>query len=729
MMDRTAAPKLLVASFLILACQAGLHPRLIAAGQAPATGRYALRAGACAIDVSPASFPVLINGGFLQASATKVNDRLFARCLVLEDEATRLAIVIVDSCMMPRDLLDRAKEMARDRTGIRTDRMLIAATHTHSAPAAMGALGCPADHGYATFLPGRIAESIVRANANLAPARVGWGAIDDDRHTFCRRWIRRPDRMLEDPFGQKTVRANMHPGHVNPDVIAPSGPVDPAVTVLSVQTTEGRPIAVLANYSQHYFGASPVSADYYGRFAAALARKIGVEQGSQPFVGIMSQGTSGDQMWMDYARPRNDPGIERYADEVADSAFQAYKAIPAYHDQVPLAMAETMLTLRRRVPDDERLRWARAIVARMGDRAPRDLPEVYAREAIALHEDPKRELKLQAINIGGLGITAIPNEVFALTGLKIKARSPLLLTMNLELANGSEGYIPPPEQHVLGGYTTWPARTAALEVQAEPRIVATVLGLLERVAGRPRGNNAPSKTDYAEHALAARPLAYWKLDEMEGPGALDATGREHEMRFENGIAFFLPGPDLPGLRDGGRISRAVHLTGGRLVSGPVVPAESYTLEFWFWNGLPNDARPVTGYLFARSAHGKAAEALGLGGSSGAPGRLFLSRGGSASRFTGKTEISLRTWHHLVLTRIGGRATAYLDGSPGPEIVADLAPDLEAGSGTLIIGGRDDHEATFEGKIDEVALYDRPLSPTEIAEHFRAARDENGEADR
>ena len=454
--------------------------------------------------------------------------------------------------MMPRDLLDRAKEMARERTGIPTDRMLIAATHTHSAPAAMGALGCPADPAYVAFLPERIAESIARAAANLVPARIGWGVIDDDRHTFCRRWIRRPDRMLDDPFGHRTVRANMHPGHVNPDAIAPAGPVDPALTILAIQTSEGRPIAVLANYSQHYFGASPVSADYYGRFATAFARRIGADQGSRPFVGIMSQGTSGDQMWMDYARPRNDPGIERYANEVADSAFQAYKTIATYHDRVPLAMAETTLALHRRVPDDDRLRWARATVARMGDRPPRDLPEVYAKEAMALHQNPDRELKLQAVRIGGLGITAIPNEVFALTGLKIKARSPLPLTMNIELANGSEGYIPPPEQHALGGYTTWPARTAALEVQAEPTIVATVLRLLEQVADRPRRSIVPSKTPYAQHVLATRPLAYWRLDEMEGSRAFDATGHEHEMRFENGIAFYLPGPDLPGLRDGGR---------------------------------------------------------------------------------------------------------------------------------------------------------------------------------
>jgi hypothetical protein len=73
--------------------------------------------------------------------------------------------------------------------------------------------------------------------------------------------------------------------------------------------------------------------------------------------------------------------------------------------------------------------------------------------------------------------------VFAITGLKLKAQSPLMPMMNLELANGAEGYIPPPEQHYLGGYTTWPARTAGLEISAEPRIVEALLGLLEQVAG------------------------------------------------------------------------------------------------------------------------------------------------------------------------------------------------------------------------------------------------------
>ena len=66
------------------------------------------------------------------------------------------------------------------------------------------------------------------------------------------------------------------------------------------------------------------------------------------------------------------------------------------------------------------------------------------------------------------------------------AQSPLRPTFNVELANGSEGYIPPAEQHPLGGYTTWPARTAGLEVGAEAAITEAVLTLLERVAGKKR---------------------------------------------------------------------------------------------------------------------------------------------------------------------------------------------------------------------------------------------------
>jgi hypothetical protein len=694
------------------------------------------RAGACAVDIAPVSFPVLVNGGFLESQAGKIKDPIRAKCLMLDDGTTRLAIVVVDTCMMPRELIDRAKSLAREKTGIRSDRMLVSATHTHSAPAAMGALGCRADENYVRILPGLIADSIERAARNLEPARIGFNTIVDHAHTYCRRWIRRPDKMLDDPFGERTVRANMHPGYLNADVIGPSGPVDPQMIVLSVQSRSGRPIAVLANYSMHYFGAEPISADYYGRFASALAREIGAQAVEPSFVGMMSQGTSGDQMWMDYGGSKRDLGLDAYGAEVAKVAHQAYQSIN-YRDHMPLGMVETTLVLDRRIPDLKRLAWAKTIVDQMNARAktndkapvPLSQQEVYAREAIYLNEEPRRELKLQAIRIGGLGITAIPNEVFAITGLKIKMQSPFDTTMNVELANGSEGYIPPPEQHRLGGYTTWPARTAGLEVLAEPRIVAGMLSLLEQVAEKPRRIEPTYHYPYTEAILASQPFAYWRLDDIDVKSAVDSSKNGRHASYEGGVALYLPGATLAGSPTDHSINRAVHFAGGRLSAAIDGVGENYTVELWFWNGLPTDVRPITGRLLSfglQQARGMKGFELGIGGTSGVPGCVYFSSASATTKIlTGKTRLAQKSWHHLALVRKGRQVAVYLDGNPEPEISEESEMDESAGVKTISVGGRGDGLAGFEGKIDEVALFDRALSAQEIAGHVRASRNGTG----
>ena len=118
------------------------------------------------------------------------------------------------------------------------------------------------------------------------------------------------------------------------------------------------------------------------------------------------------------------------------------------------------MQLDYRVPDAQRLEWAKRIVEGYGDRLPETQLEVYAREQLILHERQYTEIVVQAIRIGDIGITTTPNETYALTGLKFKLQSPLTKTMVIELANGGDGYIPPPEQHHLGGYNTWPARSS-----------------------------------------------------------------------------------------------------------------------------------------------------------------------------------------------------------------------------------------------------------------------------
>ncbi|MBN2313441.1 MAG: hypothetical protein JXM79_05890 [Sedimentisphaerales bacterium] len=446
------------------------------------------RAGAYAIDITPLELPVLVNGGVRERTANEVHDPLHARCLVLDDGTVQLAIAVVDSCLIPRSLLDEAKALAQKNTGIPTERILISATHTHSAPSVFACLGTDCDEKYARWLPGKIAEGIRLAQKNLEAARVGWAVGRNETNVHCRRFLMKPGTALTNPYSDKRQdRAQMNPGHGNTNAIRQTGPSDPAVTILSVQTHDGRPLALLGNYSTHYAGAPALSADYFAVFARIIGELIGAEGEKPTFVGIMSNGTSGDANCYDFTRAkRRTYDHVSVGRDIAESAFEAYKAIE-YHNWAPLEMREQKLVLNIRMPTAEEVTKAREFMKTYAGRKPQNWQEVYARETVLMSEmPPTREIKLQAIRIGDLGIAAIPCEVYGSTGLAIKAASPLDVTMNISLANGCEGYLAPPEQHKLGGYTTWRARSSCLEEMAEPKIKAAMVGLLVDVASADR---------------------------------------------------------------------------------------------------------------------------------------------------------------------------------------------------------------------------------------------------
>lgn len=691
-----------------------------------------IRAGAAAVNIDPPTLPVLRNGGFLQKVANRVVQPLFARSLVLEGGGERIAICVVDTCMVDRELCDRAKALARERTGIREDRILISATHTHSAPSAMRALGCPADPEYPAFLVPKIAESIEEAAAVVRPARAGWAVADAGHYTNCRRWIYLPHKMREDPFGRISVRAMMHPGHANPDTAGPSGPIDPDLTVLSLQDREGRPLAVLGNFSMHYYGATELSSDFTGEVCRLLEESLGKGAGEgTPFVALMSQGTSGDLHFMDYALPADQQpfkgkpdGFARYCRGLADLALEAVRG--AEHlPGLSLAMAEARLPLKRRFPDEARLAWAAPIVAGIQG-VPKDQREVYAMEAQWIRDHPEAELKLQAIRIGDWGIAAMPNEVYGITGLKIKMQSPLRPMMNIELANGAEGYIPPPEQHHLGGYTTWPARTAGLEVDAEPKIVDAALGLLEDVSGKLRREARVARGAGAAQVLGAGPWAYWAMDLHGGTRVPDATGQGRDAVLERGYALFLPGPGGEAFSPAECGNRAVHFAGGRMRADLPELGDRYSVSFWFWNAMPHDARPVVGYLFSRGADGSSeGDHLGIDGRASTRGRLLFYNGDTRREaLVGRTELELKRWYHVALEREGSRIRVYLDGDPRAEIDAE-ATVTRPGKSVLFVGGRSDGMFGFEGKIDEVAVFGRALGANEVAGFCEASAPAKG----
>ncbi|MBC8353941.1 MAG: hypothetical protein H8E66_18245 [Planctomycetes bacterium] len=676
-----------------------------------------LQAGAAVVDATPIQLPVFVNGGLTSRSLDIVKTKINVRSIVLDDGESRIGIVVVDSCMMSRPFLDEVKQLASQRTAIRPDHLLISATHTHSAPASMGCLGTDADATYVPYLREKIAEALAAAEANLEPARVGWGVANAAPFTALRRWIRRPDRIADDPFGNPTVRANMHAGRNWDDVTGESGPEDPDLSLISIQAKSGRPIAVLANFSMHYFsGERGLSADYFGLFADGLRSRIAPDDTADaPFVGIMSHGCSGDIWRRDYANPpaagTEEPNIEGYANGLLAVAMKAYESI-SYDENADLAMAEARMELKYRVPDKQRLEWAQKIIEGMGDRPPKSQQEVYAIEQVILHERQSTEIVVQALRIGNIVITTTPNETYALTGLKLKLQSPLPQTMVIELANGGDGYIPPPEQHLLGGYNTWSARSAGLEVQAEPKIVAAGLRLLESVAGKSRRAFEQSTGGGAAAILAAKPKAYWRLDEFAGPHASDLSGHDHNAVYEPGVAYFLAGPRTDLFCDTNEENRAVHFAGGRLRARAGKLGNQYSVSMWFWNGMPTDARNVTGWLFSRGhdfSEGVGGEHVGIGGVENHPGQLVFHDG--EKLFAGQAVIERWTWNQLLFIRDGTRVRIHLNGAATPEI--DISTGERGNVPQLFFGGHCSGDASWEGRLDEIAVFDRMVSVAEL----------------
>jgi len=678
------------------------------------------KAGAAAVDITPVKLPVLVNGGMTSRSVDKIKTRIHARAIALSDGKEQIVIVVADSCMMSRPLLDEAKALAAKRTGIPTNRMLISATHAHSVPSSMGCLGTDPDPAYVPFLRDKLVEAIVTAQAALEPARVGFAKGNAAEFTALRQWIRRPDRIMEDPFGNMTVRANMHAGRNWDDATGEAGPQDPDLSLISIQARDGRPLAVLGNFSMHYFGDKDISADYYGLFCEGLKQRIAPEAvpGKAAFVGIMSHGCSGDIWRRDYTRPEswNDKlTIDDYAKGLVDIAMTAYKSI-RYRDGVDLAMAERRMTLNYRVPDKQRLEWAERIVAGMTNRLAKTTTEVYAREQIILHERQKTEIVVQALRIGDIGIATTPNETYAVTGLKIKAASPLPHNMVIELANGGDGYIPPPEQHLFGGYNTWAARSAGLEVTAEPKIAETAIGLLEKVSGQPRREWKLSDGPAARAVLALKPAAYWRMDEFTGPHASDASGYGHDAVYEREITYYLEGPCSKNFCGEGELNRAPHFVGGRLCARLGGLGERYSVSMWLWNGMPNDGRDVSGWFFSRDHnHGLGAygDHLGIGGKSAQTGRLIFFHGDDAAIATaGNTVIPRWQWQHVVLVRDGQTVRVYLNGQL--EMETKAAANSPAGLDQCFFGGRSDNDSNWEGRLDEIAVFNRALTAKEVA---------------
>lgn len=441
------------------------------------------------MDITPTNLPVLVPGGFDPRYFSKIHDPFHSRAIAVDNGVDRFVFATIDTCVLKTEFTDAIKAIVHEKSGYSVDRICISATHTHSAPALQNTFkdAKGEDPEYVKMVKQKTAEAILAAIENLQPAKVGWGITKERRHAFCRRIFMKPGTAMDLPSAFTGITSNLvqlSPPKSNPNRITWVDVPDTNVYVIAFKTLDGKPLAVLSNYSVHYAGGphfqDSLSADYYGVFAKRLGEKLAAPEG---FVAMMTNGTSGDgscNNYLDPNQPRSD--LDIVGEHVAEDVLELYNKL-AFKEWVPLRVSEQELTLGLRRASADEARQAEEYLAKLEKNNEKgDVTTVcYARHTIAsCRFPPTRTIKIQAIGIGGFGICTIPSEIYLFTGHNIRSYTPYESSFIVSLANGSNGYVPPIHHFAIGGYTTWRGSSNFVP-ESEPLIRAKCLAMLEEL--------------------------------------------------------------------------------------------------------------------------------------------------------------------------------------------------------------------------------------------------------
>lgn len=219
---------------------------------------------------------------------------------------------------------------------------------------------------------------------------------------------------------------------------------------------------------------------------------------------------------------------------------------------------------------------------------------------------------------------------------------------------------------------------------------------------------------YSSKILTDKPFAYWPLNETSGTTAFDISGSGFHGTFSGaGYALGIAGP-LAGPQD--LVNTAVNFTGtGQVLMGNLgnVPTVG-TIEFWFNSSAVEDYRNVfctggvgsatVGFRFEQTTAGLFSTYVG-------------SNLGSYNAYHFTRTLLPNTWYHVVLewdTSSNG-LWGFLNGS----LVFFVQTHVNWAStmNDVRIGTGFHSSRNFKGTVDEVAVYDKKLSDTQVQEHY------------
>ena len=367
-----------------------------------------------------------IPGHYRDVRAVDVADRMYAKAVVIENCDSLAAIVCVDAVTIPPEMHDIVCQRVFEYTGITSDKVCICCNHTHSGAPIESTpdIGCFADNAYKDVFFRLAADAIILAYKRLGGAEAFFANNEVSGFAFNRTFILDDGSYVTHGRGKTNIVANF-------------GKLDHELGVIMFER-EGKPIGAVINYSCHQCCMNQLCNHYSGDFASVISKELKTVYGNE-FVSIFLEGCCGDVNHVnpDINVPIPDTLYIDIGKKLASAVQDAMKyAKPTTGD---VNVVKKAITIPKRMPDNEEMLNKIKEYLDMNNII-RMRNMLYYTSANKTSEET---VFIQAIRIGDTCIYALPGEIFAETGLKVKAQSPFKYNLVSELTNTRTGYIPP----------------------------------------------------------------------------------------------------------------------------------------------------------------------------------------------------------------------------------------------------------------------------------------------
>ena len=432
------------------------------------TGR--LWVGAETVDITP-DRPVALSGQRHVRISRQPETPISATALAIEtrvgDRVIEQAVSVSCDLVAIRDgILERVREKVAARIpDLDVSKLFLAATHTHTAPVMVeGRYSLPSEgimqpSEYAHWMTDRVADVVAAAWEKRAPGRVGWGQGQAV--------VARNRRVL---FADGT--AVMYGKTDRPEFRGLESQEDHDLDVLFFWDADDRLIATAINLpcpAQEVGGRSSINADFWHPVRERLRERYGADLRVVAWTGAAGDVTS--RLMLNQAADRRMLAIRGLTrmEEIARRIVQGWEeahevARQDQRDEIDFRhlVAEVALPTRRLTAEEADA--ARREAAKYADdpaqtwnyRWNQRVVDRYERQQAGTEEP--YTIEMHALRLGDVAIATNPFELFTDYGMQIKARSPAVQTMVVQLA-GPGSYLPTRRAVEGGGYSAVPQST------------------------------------------------------------------------------------------------------------------------------------------------------------------------------------------------------------------------------------------------------------------------------